>query len=212
MVALRATAYITMKTVLLQHGIYEYSRTAIKAFDEDQITKHFDHPAIQASLQLELERVRLYTREINSLDKSILETVADEPQFELLRTIPGVGKILALTIFSEVGDIQRFGGPKQFCSYARVVPGVAQSGSTTRRGRGSKQGNPHLRWAFGQAAVIAVRYNDPVRKFRQAHLDRRRSKARKMISLGIVAHKLAIGAYHVLKGNVPFRQELMFSV
>jgi transposase len=159
-----------------------------------------------------LERIRLYTREINSLDKSILETVADEPQFELLRTIPGVGKILALTIFYEVGDIQRFGGPKQFCSYARVVPRVAQSGSTTRRGRGSKQGNPHLRWAFGQAAVIAVRYYDPVRKFRQAHLDRRRSKARKMISLGIVAHKLAIGAYHVLKGNVPFRQELMFSV
>ena len=138
MVALRANAYITMKTVLLQHGIYEYSRTAIKAFDEDQITKHFDHPAIQASLQLELERIRLYTREISSLDKSILETVADEPQFELLQTIPGVGKILALTIFYEVGDIQRFGGPKQFCSYARVVPGVAQSGSTTRRGRGCR--------------------------------------------------------------------------
>jgi transposase len=141
-----------------------------------------------------------------------LQAVTDEPQFELLQTIPGVGKILALTLFCEIGDIERFSGQKQFCSYARVVPAVAQSGSTTRRGRGAKQGNPHLRWAFGQAAVIAARYDTSVRRFRQAHLARRRSKGRKLISLSIVAHKLAIGAYHVLKGNVPFRQELMFDV
>jgi len=212
MAALRGSAYMSMKTVLFQHGIYGYSLPAIKAFDEDQIIKHFDHPAIQASLQLELDRIRLYSREINILERTILGTVADEPMFELLRTIPGVGKILALTIFYEVGDIDRFDGPKQFCSYARVVPGVAQSGSSTRRGRGSKQGNAHLRRAFGQAAALAVRYDTPVRRFRQAHLERRRSKGRKLISLSIVAHKLAIGAYHVLKENVPFRQELMFGV
>ncbi|MCP4455227.1 MAG: hypothetical protein GY809_27520, partial [Planctomycetes bacterium] len=48
------------------------------------------------------------------------------------------------------------------------------------------------------------------RSFRQKHLARRRSKARRLISLSIVAHKLAIAAYHVLRDDVPFNKELMF--
>jgi transposase len=87
---------------------------------------------------------------------------------------------------------------------------MAQSGNVIRRGTGSKQGNPHLKWAFNQAAAISVRHYGYVRSFRQKHLDRRRSKARRLISLSIVAHKLAIAAYHVLRDDVPFNKELMF--
>jgi len=210
MVAFRAAAYGELRRVLLQYGFYGYSQAAIKGFDEEQIAEHFEHPAVQASMQLELERIRIYTREINILERTVLSSVQDEPLFELLQTIPGVGKILAMTIFYEAGDIKRFQSAKQFCSYARVVPGTAQSGSTTKRGRGSKQGNAKLRWAFGQAAIFAVRYNSSVREFKQRHLARRQSRARKIICLSIVAHKLATAAYYVLKDHVPFNQELMF--
>ncbi|MCP4576233.1 MAG: IS110 family transposase [Deltaproteobacteria bacterium] len=168
------------------------------------------HPVIQADMLQELERIALYSREIEKMEKRVLDSVKNEPLMELLQTIPGVGKILALTIYYEAGQIERFGSAKQFCSYARVVPGIAQSSSVTRRGKGSKQGNPHLKWAFMQAASLAVRYYPKVRKFRQKHLTRRRAKAKKLISMSIVAHKLAIGAYHVMKGKQPFRQELMF--
>jgi hypothetical protein len=54
--------------------------------------------------------------------KYILSTVENQPIYEHLRTIPGVGKILALTIYYEVGEIARFGSARQFCSYARVDP------------------------------------------------------------------------------------------
>lgn len=211
MVSVRAAAYRSMKQILLQQGIQGYSLADLKRFDEAMILTLFDHPALQASMRLELERIRLYSREINTLEQIILQSVSEEPLFELLQTIPGVAKILGLTIFYEVGDIDRFSGPKPFCSYARVVPGVAQSSSVTRKGRGSKQGNPHLKWAFMQAACGSVRYEPAVRKFRQTHMARRRSKARKLISLSIVAHKLAIGAYYVLKDRVPFKMELMFA-
>jgi len=211
MVSVRSTAYVSMKQILLQQGMLGYSLADLKRLDEKGIEGLFDHPVIQASMRLELERIRLYNREINTLERIILQSVAEEPLFELLQTIPGVGKILGLTIFYEVGDVERFSGPKPFCSYSRVVPGVAQSSSVTRRGRGSKQGNPHLKWAFMQAACISVRYEPTVRKFRQTHLARRRSKARKLISMSIVAHKLAIGAYYVLKDRVPFKMELMFA-
>jgi transposase len=177
---------------------------------EQQIVEHFDDVAIRCSCLLELERIRFYSGQIKVVEDMILSSVADEPGFALLQTIPGVGKILALTIFYEVGDIDRFESQKHFCSYARVVPGIAQSGTTSKRGRGSKQGNGYLKWAFCQAAGLAIRYHSDVRRFRQRHLARRRSKARKLISLSIVAHKLAIAAYCVLKNQVPFKEELMF--
>jgi len=211
LVSLCSAAYGSLRRNLLQQGMWDYTFAAIRQLDALRICELFSDAAIQASMLLELERVLLYSQEIEKVEKILLDTVADQPMFELLRTIPGVGKILALTIFYEVGEIERFGSAKQFCSYARVVPGLAQSSSVTRRGRGSKQGNPHLKWAFMQAAGLAVRYNPAVRKFRQTHLARRRSKSKRLVSLSIVAHKLAIGAYYVLKGQVPFRQELMFT-
>jgi hypothetical protein len=58
--------------------------------------------------------------------------VVDQPLFDLLQTIPGVGKILGLTIFYEVGDIGRFQSPKHFCSYARVVPGSSPGHQISR--------------------------------------------------------------------------------
>jgi len=210
-VRLRAQAYGTIRTRLLQHGLHGFSLATIKALDEAEILEMVEHPVIQASMLPELERIRVYSREITKMEKTILRCAGKEPMFRLLQTIPGVGDILALTIYYESGEIERFKSAKKFCSYARVVPGVAQSGTVTRKGRGSKQGNPYLKWAFTRAACIAVRYNPNVKKFREKHLARRRSKAKRMISLSIVAHKLATGAYHVMKEEVAFREELMFT-
>jgi transposase len=209
MVRLRAEAYVAIKRKFQQYGL-PYSDKAIQSADEQELLRWFKHPGIRAGLEMELERIRLYSRELKTVEKYILGTVKNKPIFEHLRTIPGVGKILALTIYYEVGEIARFGSVRQFCSYARVVPGMAQSGDVIRRGTGSKQGNPHLKWAFNQAAAISVRHYGYVRSFRQKHLARRRSKARRLISLSIVAHKLAIAAYHVLRDEVPFNKELMF--
>ena len=209
-VRLRANAYGALRRVLLQYGFYGYSQATIKSLTEAQLDQHLEHFATQAGCHLEVQRIRFYSDQIKTLENIILSSVSDDQRFELLQTIPGVGKILALTILYESGDIDRFQSAKHFCSYARVVPGVAQSSGVSKRGRGSKQGNPHLKWAFCQAAALSVRYNTGIRKFRQRHLSRRRSKAKKMVTLCIVAHKLAIASYIILKNRVPFKQELMF--
>ena len=209
-VRLRANAYGALRRVLLQHGIYGYSQATIKSLTEEQLDQHLEHFATQAGCHLEVQRIRFYSDQIKTLENIILSSVSDDQRFELLQTIPGVGKILALTILYESGDINRFQSAKHFCSYARVVPGIAQSSGVSKRGRGSKQGNPHLKWAFCQAAAISVRYNTGIRKFRQRHLARRRSKAKKLVTLCIVSHKLAIASYNILKNRVPFKQELMF--
>ena len=210
LVARRASEYGSLWRMLAQYGIVGPTVDFHRHLTEERLVEYLDHPILQKQGAMTIERVRAYTRQIKEIEDTLLAAVKDRPEFNLLQTIPGVGTILALTIYYETGDIGRFAGPKQFSSYCRVVPGIAQSGGVSKRGRGSKQGNPHLKWAFCQAAVLATRFYQPVRKFRQKHLQRRKTKANKLVSLGIVAHKMAVAAFYVLRDRVPFREELMF--
>src|SRR5207302_8865167 len=78
-------------------------------------------------------------------------------EYTLLKTIPGIGESLSLTILYEIGDIERFPTIKDFLSYCRLVKGTVASAGKIKGLRGAKLGNPYLRWAFGEAAVIAER-------------------------------------------------------
>jgi transposase len=125
-------------------------------------------------------------------------------------TVPGIGKLLAMTIFYEIGPIDRFQDAREFSSYCRLVPGVAQSGPITRRGRHAKQGSPHLKWAFSQAAVYAVCYHPKIRRYFDRHLGRHRGNGGKLIAYNIMAHQVAQAAYHVLRGGTVDREERLF--
>lgn len=160
--------------------------------------------------QFQLERIRLFSRQITELESTILSTARKRPEYKLLTTIPGIWKILAMTIMYEVGEISRFKSAKRFSSYCRVVPGIAQSGSKKGRGRGNKQGNPYLKSAFSQAATFAVRYYPKIRCCYDKHLNRHRGRARKLVAYNIIAHKIAVAAYCVLRDGTKYREELMF--
>lgn len=71
-------------------------------------------------------------------------------QAKLLTTIPGIGPQTALTIVTEVGDIQRFGNHREFVNFCGLAPSVKQSGNFRRSGKLVK-GNRHLKLAFTQA-------------------------------------------------------------
>ena len=145
-----------------------------------------------------MARIELYSEQIKELEHSILERAERQPVFARLQGIYGIGQVLALTILYEVGEMRRFENVRHFSSYCRVVPGLAQSGNITKRGRGSKQGNHFLKWAFSQAAVHAVRCYPEVRRCFDRHLSRRRGRGRRMIAYGIIAHKLAQAAYYIM--------------
>src|SRR5213075_622034 len=71
--------------------------------------------------------------------------------------VPGIGENLGMTILYEIGDIERFASVKDFLSYSRLVKGTVASAGKIKGLRGAKLGNPYLRWAFGEAAVIVKR-------------------------------------------------------
>jgi len=75
----------------------------------------------------------------------------------LLRTAPGIAWILAYTIASEIGDINRFPTARKLIGSTGLCPRVYQSGETDRRGPLAKNGPNYLRWALIEAAPTAGR-------------------------------------------------------
>jgi transposase len=210
LVQVRAGEYGSLRRLLLRQGILSSKQQEIKTATETELEQWFEHPLLRLHASQELKRIELYSEQIAEMEKTILELAQTEHAYELLQQLPGVGQTIALTILYEVGELTRFASVRDFSSYCRVVPGVAQSGNVTGRGRGSKQGNHYLKAAFSQAAVHAVRCYPQVRRCYERQLKRHRGRGRQMICYNIIAHKLAQAAFHVLKEQTEYRAELLF--
>jgi transposase len=206
----RAELYGRISRLLLREGIIDASRREITELSESELEQYFSHPLLQLYVSQELERISLYSEQITELEQAILARAQSQSAFARLQQVYGIGPVLALTILYEVGEVSRFENVRHFCSYCRVVPGLAQSGSVSKRGRGSKQGNHYLKWAFSQAAVHAVRCSPQVRRCFERHVNRRRGRGRRAVAYGIIAHKLAQAVYYVMSEESEFHEQWLF--
>ncbi len=123
--------------------------------------------------------------------------------FHRLRTIPGIGKILSMTLLYEIHDIDRFPRVQQFASYASLVRGTKTSAGKKVGTSGKKIGNVHLKWAFSEAAVLFLAKCDGAKAL-QARIERKHGKAK---SLSILAHKIGRAVYHMLSRGTVFEVE-----
>lgn len=111
------------------------------------------HYTMQCLLR-ELDNV---CREIELLEKRIESAFEKNEQIKHLMTLPGVGFILAVVIWLEIGDAARFNSPQRLASYSGTVPSVHASGDKVRFGKLRPDTNHYLKWAFSEAAnSIAV--------------------------------------------------------
>lgn len=145
-------------------------------------------------------QIVLLAEHIQALETALHPTLIPNADIQRLLWIPGIGKVNAFTIYTEIDGIHRFPSAKQFLSYCRLVPGAANSGGTTRHRSGSKAGNRYLRLAFGHAAIRAVQYYPAIRAFFKAKARRKPIK----IARTLVALELARIVYHVLTSGAPY--------
>ena len=146
--------------------------------------------------------IKLIEKDVQKATKSF-----DSISFHFLRTIPGFGKILTLTILLEIHDINRFPRVQNFVSYSRLIKCPRESAGKKYDTQGNKIGNSHLKWAFGEAAVHFLRLNPEGREY-HAKLTKRYGRARAM---SILAHKLGRTVYFILKNKEPFSMEKFLS-
>ena len=174
---------------------------------EAALLKAEDHPLRQLTLQNDVAMVRHFDQQIFQLEEELqrqTKKVASR-EYALLQTVPGIGETLGLTILYEIGDIHRFPTVKDFLSYCRLVKGTVASAGKIKGLRGAKLGNPYLRWAFGEAAVIAKRDHyliGPLSQRLEAQMNGNKFK-----SNTVVAIKLARAVYFMLKNKTVFDPE-----
>jgi transposase len=78
-------------------------------------------------------------------------------QVEILLSVPGIGKIGAVTLLAEIGDVSDFSSAEKLASWVGVVPKVAQSADKLHTGSITKRGSVHVRWILTEIAHAAVR-------------------------------------------------------
>jgi hypothetical protein len=74
--------------------------------------------------------------------------------FYLLKTVPGVGDILAMVILYEIHDISRFQRVQNFTSYARLVKPKKESAGNLKGGANGKIGNAYLKWVSEMTEIF----------------------------------------------------------
>ena len=174
---------------------------------EEQLLGAEDHPLRQIALKNDLAMIRHFDHQIFQLEEELQRQTKKVAcrEYALVQTVPGIGQNLGLTILYEIGDIDRFPTVKDFLSYCRLVKGTVASAGKIKGLRGAKLGNPYLRWAFGEAAVIAKRDHPILRPLAQ-RLEARMG-GNKFKANTVLAIKLARAVYFMLKNKTVFEPE-----
>jgi transposase len=174
---------------------------------KEQLLAAENHPLRQLALKNDLAMIQHYDDQIQAMEQELMRLTKEHQSrdYALLQSVAGIGRSLGLTILYEIGDIARFPTVKDFLSYCRLVKGTVASAGKIKGLRGAKLGNPYLRWAFGEAAVIAKRDHHligPLAKRLEAKMGGNKFKANT-----VVAIKLARAVYFMLKNKTVFDPE-----
>ena len=168
----------------------------------EQLKSTFPDPVVQRNIDLDMAVLECYAKELSKIEWFLEQQARqhDPVHLHILKSVSGIGRILALTIIYEVGDINRFESVQKFASYARLVKCKAESAGKSYGTQGNKIGNAHLKWAFSEAAVLYLRGNKKAQKYLQ-HLQKRMTKAK---ALSVLAHKLGRCVYFMMKNEKVF--------
>jgi transposase len=160
-----------------------------------------------------LEQVESLDRQVQAFEQRMRAVFTPTLAIERLRTLPGVGFILAVVIALEVGDVTRFPDAERLASYAGTTPRVRASGGKTRYGALRPDVNQYLKWAFVEAANAnnLQRGRHPGRHVSRLYERIARRKGHPK-AIGAVARHLAEATYWILSKQEAYREPMRSAV
>ena len=162
---------------------------------------------VQLAMQSNLYFSRILTQTIRKLEAAIMSQIKSIARFNLLKSVDGIGDVLAETIMFETGDIARFKTPGNFASYCRCVDSRRSSNGKKKGVGNRKNGNKYLAWAFIEAANKAIRYSAAAKHFYET----KKRKTNNIVAMKALAHKLARACYHIMKNEEVYHPEKLFT-
>lgn len=205
----RAELLVHIQNTNFQYNLPEFGKKIAYKTNRLGIETHFDDPSVRKNVQVDMALLDTYDTLLTNLELYIVKHAKehDVHTFYRLRSIPGVGKILALVMLYEIHDINRFPRVQDFVSYARLVTPTKESAGKPAGKLNKKIGNVHLKWAFSEAACLILRESERVKSYMQK-LERKHGKAK---ALSVLAHKLGRAVYYMLRNNQPFDMDKFFN-
>src|SRR5438093_6470468 len=207
----RAEALVHLTNTNSQYNLPPFPKKLAYARNraELNIPERFTDASVKKNVAIDLALIDAYDAQIGDLELYLARTAkVDDPQaFHRLRSVPGIGKVLALILLYEIHDIRRFPEVGQFLSYARLVRCAHESAGKKQGTGGNKIGNAHLKWAFSEAACLFLRESEQAKRW----LARREKKHGKARALGALAARLGRTVYHLLRKQEVFDRKRFFA-
>lgn len=208
LVKTRSSLIISLQNIISRNCGHRINVNDVKRLKQDMV-----HPFLQDNEDIALsgkaskETIDFLTKKIREIESAIEKKAMLTSNYRHLLSMPGVGKILGLTIQLESGPIERFPKAGNYVSYCRKVNSKWTSNGK-QKGKGNKKnGNKYLCWAFSEAAELARRYDESARSY----FNRKMHRTNRMVAHGALSHKLAKAAYYIMKDGVPFDSAKLFS-
>lgn len=195
-----------IKSKLLFYGVEspfpakrQWSKTYIQWLRE-QTT---NHNALALSLEFLIDLYEQLTIQIKKIMKKVIELTKNKKyahNVALLKSIPGVGTLIAIEVLVELQDMKRFTSAEKIASYIGLTPSEYSTGQYTRQGRITRCGNKRVRSSLVESSWILI-YKDPLMKFKYERLKRRKGGKRAIVA---IARHLIILMRRMLITNEPY--------
>lgn len=202
----RTALRLSFKSLFARTTGQEMTLGEVKKLSGAEVKELYEHPANQLIAQVQHRHIEELDRSIDQIEKVVLHAARALPNYARLTTLPGVGKILGLTITMETGDIGRFAGAGEYASYGRTVDARRMSNGKKKADNNQKCGNKYLGWAWVEGANFARRYDETCRRW----FDRKAGKTSNVIATKALACKLAKAAWYIMAKESCYDPARMF--
>src|SRR5215472_5635370 len=207
----RAEALVHLANTNSQYNLPPLAKRLAYAANRQEVNlpARFADPSARKNVELDLAFIDHCDDQVRAVELYLTRAAkVDDPQaYARLRSVPGVGPVLALILLYEIHDIRRFPEVGQFLSYARLVRCAHESAGKKQGTGGNKIGNAHLKWAFAEAACLFLRESEQAKKW----LARREKKHGKARALTTLAARLGRTVYHLLRKQEVFDARRFFA-
>lgn len=202
----RTSQILSLQSTIARNLSLKMSGNAIKKLSEEDVEDLFDSPYLVLTAKSNISVIQFLTQKIKVIEKAVKSQVKLRKEFQLLKSIPGIGDILALTIMLEVGEISRFTQVGNYSSYCRCVSSKRLTNGKKKGENNRKNGNRYLSWAYVEAANFAIRFSQEAQRFYQ----RKMAKTNGIVGIKALSNKLARASYYIMRDQVAYDAGKLF--
>lgn len=202
----RTSHILSIQNILSRSLGLRMRANEVKGLDEERVRDWFKEKPLFLAVQSSIGVMRYLGEKIKGIEEAVKSRVELRKEYEVLLSLPGVGKILGLTIMLEVGNIWRFPEVGNYVSYCRCVRSTRISNGRTKGEGNRKNGNKYLAWAYVEAAHYALRFYPEVNRY----YHRKAAQTNSIVAIKAISHKLARASYYIMRDQVLYDSRKLF--